>query len=171
MRIHFMNIGLQIHHRSAPDGTLRKSKEGSKRFDGCRVTVPSSLLGSRLNETCLSDGESFSAESGVGTKREDREINVAQRVRGIKSDKKNRFELIVLVMTGGEIKAIARRSEPPDGPECVSDIWFFTELRACAHAREAMFQISLFSPRACMLRCAADAAESITVKRAAENDG
>jgi len=38
---------------------------------------------------------------------EDREIKLSQRVRGIKRDKKNRFQLITLVMTTGGIGAIA----------------------------------------------------------------
>jgi hypothetical protein len=38
---------------------------------------------------------------------EDREFKLSQRVLGIKRDKKNRFQLITLVMTSGGIGAIA----------------------------------------------------------------
>jgi hypothetical protein len=63
------------------------------------------------------DGQLFFAGSCVETPQEDREFNVSQRVRGIKSDKKNRFQLIAQVMAASEIRAVASSSEPP-GPPC-----------------------------------------------------
>jgi len=52
-------------------------------------------------------------------KQEDLEVKLSQRVRGIKRDKKNRFQLITLVMGYGGIKGVAIGANRNSSVNCV----------------------------------------------------